>query len=318
MSFGIVTYNVLCRNYCNPKVYTAEYYDPLYIDFNYRYIKLWEKFNPFIEKRFIFCLQEVDVESSSYFQVDFKENNYDFFYHPYGSRASGNMGVAIAVPHDFKVFSVDKFRLSEGRKWPERKVGFFRGWYNYFWGAEEYKAWSRAKTCGNFLLTMGVEFQGKQVYISTIHMPCLYRYPDLMLTYLSLAVNRLDKISYYGPTVLAGDFNFTPDSQCYKAITTCKFEDEFGSFPPEDGMRPVFHLRMFSAVKTVHYAEPKWTNNSSSFGREKFTGTLDYIFKKDLFVTAASKGPAEDENALCPNKDEPSDHILLWAQFQLQ
>lgn len=47
-------------------------------------------------------------------------------------------------------------------------------------------------------------------------MPCLFNVRPVMVMHTSLAIKHLAKLAGSDPLVFAGDFNFNPDSDCYK------------------------------------------------------------------------------------------------------
>lgn len=52
--------------------------------------------------------------------------------------------------------------------------------------------------------------------VGTYHMPCLFNVRPVMVMHTSLAIKHLAKLAGSDPLVFAGDFNFNPDSDCYK------------------------------------------------------------------------------------------------------
>ncbi len=57
--------------------------------------------------------------------------------------------------------------------------------------------------------------------VSTYHMPCAFRFPHVMTCHTALSVHAAAAFAGHGtPFVLAGDFNFAPQSQQYELVTT--------------------------------------------------------------------------------------------------
>lgn len=52
--------------------------------------------------------------------------------------------------------------------------------------------------------------------VGTYHMPCLFNIRPVMVMHTSMAIKHLAKLAGSDPLVFAGDFNFNPDSDCYK------------------------------------------------------------------------------------------------------
>lgn len=55
--------------------------------------------------------------------------------------------------------------------------------------------------------------------VGTYHMPCMFMIPAVMTIHTSMAIKHLTKLAGADPLVFGGDFNFTPDSECYKLAT---------------------------------------------------------------------------------------------------
>lgn len=64
--------------------------------------------------------------------------------------------------------------------------------------------------------------------IGTYHMPCLFNNRPVMVMHTSMAIKHLAKLAGSDPLVFAGDFNFNPDSDCYKLAV----EGENAPAPP--------------------------------------------------------------------------------------
>ncbi len=76
---------------------------------------------------------------------------------------------------------------------------------------------------------------------------------------------------------------------------------------------------MLSAYATKNGTEPDFTNYARIREDPVFIATLDYIFHSNQWsVDAVEDLPHRDtvEGPL-PNKDEPSDHILISAEMSL-
>lgn len=50
-------------------------------------------------------------------------------------------------------------------------------------------------------------------------MPCMFMVPSVMTIHTSMAVKHFARLAGEDPLIFAGDFNFTPDSACYKLAT---------------------------------------------------------------------------------------------------
>ncbi|EDQ88599.1 uncharacterized protein MONBRDRAFT_32787 [Monosiga brevicollis MX1] len=125
----------------------------------------------------------------------------------------------------------------------------------------------------------------QELVVATYHMPCAFRYPKIMGAHAATVGQLVQKWAQDVPYVLAGDFNFQPDSDCYHLLTT----------------------------------EPDHTNMATT-PDNKFCGTLDYIFlAPKLGASAASVIPHREnvQDGPYPNAREPSDHLLIWADVHV-
>lgn len=55
--------------------------------------------------------------------------------------------------------------------------------------------------------------------VGTYHMPCMFLVPPVMTIHASMAIQHFAQLAGSDPLVFAGDFNFTPQSECYKLVT---------------------------------------------------------------------------------------------------
>lgn len=324
---SVVTYNILSKLLCNETSYSEPDYYASILNYQNRYQRLWIILEKHIAKRAVICLQEVDSETSCRLQLDFKKGGYDFYYHPYGTPFNGYMGVVIAVPNQFVVKQVNRFRLVDGKEWPEVNKSYFDSLLKYAtfgYFNNDYDNWNRMKNRFNFMLTVELEEQpGKSIFVSTVHLPCAFKNSSIMITTAALAVEHLQKIAGNSPYILTGDFNIVPNSEPYNLITNgyCDVTSIRNDYPANDIWNPnELELRpMKSAIRSFHGKEAEWTNYSISgvFGEKKpLKLTLDYIFVSIHFTVKNAFKSAEKDN-ICPNESEPSDHVLVWADLEL-
>jgi endonuclease/exonuclease/phosphatase family metal-dependent hydrolase len=142
------------------------------------------------------------------------------------------------------------------------------------------------------------------------------------------------------PCVLAGDFNQGPGSTSspnppYTLLTTGKLPtDSPGQPPAREGAWSVeLPSHFVSAYKAAKGAEPELTTMATQVDPRNpqpdppsFVGSIDYIFMNNgsaaaWAVKAVGRLPSlEEAKAACvsyPTADEPSDHLLLWADLSL-
>jgi len=164
-------------------------------------------------------------------------------------RFNGYMGVGIAYPrnsYDLKGCEVDV--LADREKWhldgkPPPKPWWSKalGWMGSF-TPKLLKSSAKPLECpfelasrrSNVMVTLHLSppFSPSSSFaISTYHMPCAFRTPQMMALHSSLSVRNIQqRAEQWGTSryVLAGDFNLKPDSGLYKMITTgqCPKDDK--------------------------------------------------------------------------------------------
>ncbi len=328
MDIKVVTYNILSRNLCNTKKYSLDHYVKEHIDNDYRYNKLLEAFRSFIKDSYIICLQEVDKVTSCKLQIFFRSKGYDFYYDPYGDYYNGYMGVAIALPSRLKVNRVEKYRLSDGKYWPREERPQLKytllswvsiGYINY---NTDYKIWRNARAKRNTMISLEIEDTDRNKYcISTLHMPCSFKNPSIMTTYVGLVKHRSKLFADGLPYIIAGDFNITPNSQLYKSLTdkVMCISSLLEDYNPVDKWNPnELNLDKLDSAHAVYFGrEPEYTCNTINSDIEsgvEFKDTLDYILYKGLRVLNAGTIHTKSPNVM-PNQHNPSDHIPVFAYF---
>lgn len=170
-----------------------------------------------------------------------------------------------------------------------------------------------------FLRLTHVDDEEHPFVVGVYHMPCVWWDTHVMTMHAALVVQALQTYADSLPHALLGDFNIKPEDTAYALITT-------GRLDPENMAQVQQHLYP-TWTPSVHpmrsaYAqvgeEPDYTNHTFSGGRA-FTGTLDYIFMSPHFTAKhVIETPAlAMSTPICPNHEEPSDHILIGATLDL-
>ena len=120
---------------------------------------------------------------------------------------------------------------------------------------------------------------GRLFAVTTYHMPCLFgsdKKCQVMTIHAAIAARHAKTFANGVPYVLAGDFNFKPDSAQYALVTNGRLAADHPQAPPpraeERGRRaPLRPLRSAYAIKDG--AEPEFTNLAfSSWSKEPFSG----------------------------------------------
>ena len=281
-----------------------------------------------MQKEYVICLQEVDVAFSNSLQIFFNESGYNFYYHPYGHAKNGYMGVATAVPRQFKVLAIDRVNPVDTEGWPaipkETWAEYFKGFLGY--KRKDFSLYKNFIGRRNFVLMLSIQdckdFEPIEVF--NIHMPCVYREQSFMELYLYLVLRHIGRRSSPG-SILAGDFNIQPGSIPYNLvadgeISGATFVWYFENFPEP---RKDFFSKidpMKSALRMAIGEEPKHTNKSYSCNND-FAGTVDYIFisgNLDCSRAGVAKKPGHDDynGGYMPHYLNPSDHFPIFAEIK--
>jgi len=159
--------------------------------------------------------------------------------------------------------------------------------------------------------------------VSTYHMPCAFWSPKVMLIHSALAVQHAQRVANGRPLALVGDWNFKPHEPQYKLITslTLPNPEDTPSYPDLDSWRLDTSLKpMNSAYAAANGKEPDFTNFAQIRDEPVFCETLDYIFlSQDIKVSSVKQLPPRGSiPGPLPTKDEPSDHLLLWAEIEVK
>eukprot|EP00750_Incisomonas_marina_P020255 INCI3873.1.p1 GENE.INCI3873.1~~INCI3873.1.p1 ORF type:complete len:396 (+),score=69.92 INCI3873.1:129-1316(+) len=169
---------------------------------------------------------------------------------------------------------------------------------------------------------------GQQFVVGVYHMPCLFFDLDVMVIHTALVVEAFDAFAGGDiPRVLLGDFNIKPGDPAYDMVIAGSLDSDrlariqqrvFPDWRPQL-LTPLDSAYCKASGKAGAAGEPEYTNHTFS-GGNPFTGTLDYIFISSHFDVSSviETPPLTDETVICPNHDEPSDHILIGATLTVR
>lgn len=356
------TYNILCSHLAGKNHF--RYCKPEFLDADYRLDLIKQKLQGEVDKKAVIAIQEIGHEWAGALHQFFAEENYYFVCNHYGSRFNNYMGVGLAVPlEDYRIEEVDTKRIGDTLliPWGPKKhwiVAFIMGWVMFIYGLIEnqlikYKLkqkphdlWQHVKDRWNQLVTMKLYSRKTKetFWVSTYHMPCAFKNPDMMTVHASLALKRLQMLAGAGPEepkegeepkeklpyVLMGDFNFKPEDGMYTLYTTGTLETTSPAYPSSrvgipKGVKFDFNpdvVPVRSAYVEANGEEPEYTNNARVHEMPHFMEALDYIFISDEWsvnqVESLDYLPSkEEQDEPFPNEVEPSDHVLIAAHLSL-
>lgn len=313
-----------------------------------RLARIMDKLQPHIEAGAIICLQEVSRAAWAEPLRDFfHKSDYEWHFSAYGRAFNGHMGVALAYPRRYTATRVETLRVADHKPWPAPAQGLLaRMWHAVSGllgqrlcggGRGQADAWTAAQARENVMIHVqlaptapdgaGADAGAPQprFCVGTYHMPCAFREPAVMTIHAALAAQAFHALSAGLPGVLAGDFNFQPDSACYSLLAAGRLdagrfpeaEPPARSFDPWQCDLPVPMQSAYAACQGGR--EPEFTNFAQARDEPPFIGTLDYLFATpECRPLAVLPLPAlEGFAGPMPTASEPSDHLLIGGTFQV-
>ncbi|KAM3575102.1 hypothetical protein VYU27_003015 [Nannochloropsis oceanica] len=340
----VVTYNILTPNYATPRDLPA--HPAVHLNEQERLQKILTKLKAETVQGSVIALQEISRAWAGHLHVFFAREGYHFVHSGYGRPSSGFMGVGLAWPHStLKAATVDISRLADAKPWPAppppgaltslsrgllrpfRRLLGTRGRGN---GKDE-DVMAAARDRSNTVIMAQLrskESEGLDFFIACYHMPCEFRRPPIMTVHAALLVQRLQALAQGKPHIVTGDFNFQPTWPQYQLITEGEMPTEHAHYPPmppTDPWTPRVEQPLKSALKVKWGQEPDFTCHSYADREtgERFCEPLDYIFLSPEWrvvdaVQLQSKKDALNLPCPFPDQDEPSDHVMLWADLSLE
>ncbi len=335
---SIVSYNILSSALASPSFYThcAEE-DLLSITRLLRIYKKLDKSMTEHKTRPIICLQEVSREWEGPLHVFFSRRNYHFITSLSGPAHHGYMGVAMAIPEDvYTIKDVNIRRIADTKQVPKIDEPKPSTHHLFIHKAQaildtcrgvkrerETCPWEDSLKRHNTMIAARVStLSSKQSFcIGTYHMPCAYWSPQIMVIHAALTVQHLQEFAQGDEHILAGDFNFGPNTPPYELITKNNPTIELKKLP-HDVWSPWLKTPLQDTYAQVN-KKPEATNYATTGGKPCFAGVLDYIFiSPGLTCKSVLELPSLDElkkqGASLPNAQEPSDHLLIGALLTFQ
>ena len=338
----VVSYNVLSSHLASPSHFST--LDPDHLEASNRLPLVLKKLEEAMvdQKNVVVCLQEVSHDWAAAFHTWFANRGYHLVTGLYGKKFNGYMGVAVAYPTAvFETLDMDIARLSDKRigGWPvaPETTVTSKVWNGVqsLWqiplkqmgltSPPPHDHWAISESRFNILVTATLRDKstGQAFCIGNYHMPCAYYAPMVMSIHSEMAARHVQDIaaSKNLPFILAGDWNITPDSAPYKLMTMGVLDKDDPSYPtPKHDMEwsPSIEA-MRSAYAVSGHGEPDFTNYARIKENDPFIDTLDYIFlSKEWKVTGVKQISHRSESGgPFPNQEEPSDHVLISADLEL-
>ncbi|CAF1588121.1 unnamed protein product [Adineta ricciae] len=318
MAVRIVSYNILVPIYAEQ----VDYYDkcdPEHLKTDYRWNLIQNQFEREITKHenTVVCIQELCLSLLPKLEIFFRRMNYSLFHNLYGGESNDYMGVGIAIPlsmqlDDISFVKIGDYIRSVCKKWENQDVSCENT-------EEVPDPWEAAMDRSNTLICVKVTINKRPLCIGTYHMPCMYKYPDIMAIHASIVKDLVFKYASGCNVILAGDFNFEPTTACYNELTKTGFPA--GSFPKskvyEVSYWPNTEQIFKSAYREKNGSEPAYTNYSCTYDQPVYCETLDYIFfAGQMTVDDVLNLPDRPSGRAYPDETNPSDHLLIAASFR--
>jgi 2',5'-phosphodiesterase len=327
MTIRVCSYNILSTNLCDPSWHVN--CKPEYLASFYRWKIISSRLLEQMRTNTIICLQELSDYWISALLVFFSSHNYTFVYD------SQFLGVGIAFPHKkYSLLGVDMIGVGQKLKeqcktkkrpknkscklscvWNKLSSLMYYGIPFYFTSSPP-DVWQTAIKKNNRLVRIILsDSDGRKFTIFNYHMPCSFDDPDVMNIHAGMLLRVVQEECVVLPYILAGDFNSIPGSSVYNMITR--------GFIPVMPMSSVYSTPWFeiTPLKSAYYTalgtEPTFTNHShTKISKVPFTNTIDYIFSNSGFEVKSilhtlDKVPEDT----FPNAEEPSDHLLIGAEY---
>ena len=332
MFVRIVTYNLLVPIYAEqPSYYLKCQPEFLKTEHRWNVIRAQLEQEIHLHQNTVICLQEVSRTMLPEINALFLRMDYNFVHSLYGGQYNDYMGVGIAVPVSMELKSTHLIGIGNHIRstvHPREKKSSFLTWCRDRWHWLMAKSieftidpWEIAMSRNNTLICLEVLMEGNLLSVGTYHMPCLYQIPDVMMIHSSVVKDLMFQLAAGHSFILAGDFNFEPRENSYRAITG-KLYAKNDLLPKSPYYQVSYWPKVDQILRSAYCekngTEPNYTNFASTTSSPNFCATLDYIFfSGDLVVDQVLELPDHPTGESYPDETHPSDHLMLAASFRL-
>ena len=283
----ITTYNLLAP--CTIGSVLSD--DPVHLQFEHRWPLILRDLAHFMELGHILVLQEVDaeIERNGLYKFLVSSDYYCVF------------GLRVEPRHHATVIAFPRTRYLVLQTSYER-IGHLiapppvhgDGFWRLFDEAQK----------RNYLMPWVLLFDretGRQFYVFGYHMPCVFQRPPVMSLQLEAVMRKIAELTRKTPFILAGDFNFQPDSALYEFATTARCPEAIRPYP-------AFSLWSSSCRQGLvdHLGKKSKLVTNKTPG---FQGRIDYIWTSANWRLVEFRCDRLKESI--PNRDHGSDHVPL-------
>ena len=308
LSVKLFTWNVLSESFFTPADYPT--YDPSFFDADRKRKQVLDKVSKMITGGHLIVLYEVcDGLRSELIQLAL-DLDYVLRDAYYGSEESGNMGIAVLWPREYKLLKYEQVVV--GQKIREKSKP--KSCWDRWWSSEKdpielakeernvmilvtlqkidsYGRSGPKFTLAGYQMPAFETLKCRQLHLWTVHDICRKFCPEAF----DLRLGVEESNSKIQPLMLCMDMmNITPRDPLYKYFPKCGL----------------------ISAHVVEGREPDFTiNTQSKFSGEVFKETIDYVWVNlSVIEKVVSKMPTKFTRLL-PNDKFPSDHY--WMQFEL-
>jgi 2',5'-phosphodiesterase len=229
----VASYNVLSSHLSAPSHFST--YDPTHLDPSARLKKIQANLQSELDSKAIICLQEVSTTWAGALHPYFNKAGYHFITALYGNRFNGYMGVALAVPNArYEIVDVDITRVADTKRMPRApKPTLFKQYLDkivsFFLSiatslklyTPPFDMWDNALYRTNQMICARLldKETGKVFVVGTYHMPCMFKFPSVMVTHCALSAQHIHRWAKQDPYIYTGDFNIKPHTSQYDLLT---------------------------------------------------------------------------------------------------
>lgn len=327
--FKMASFNMLNQSYMWPQVYDS-YVAPLYRSWDYRVKLLSNIVNHESVRSDIMCFQEMETQVYyNYWRPMFNDMGFgsEFIRKTkpvYWEKESENIdGVSI-------FFNRDKFELIECKKF--QISHYFKNEFNNLYNINfDKKVINETfETRNQVCLIMALRHKATQEVVLVANTHLYWKFDDIKLLQTLVVLEALNKfeIKYPGAkTLFSGDFNSKPTSSVYQFLKNNEIpsnNSDIAKYLQKDGIN--------SSSRALRTPVPLSRNVFDEIIQEQglFTcytkhlfGIFDYIwfnssdFHLLKFLSGVDQDYLQSIEGL-PNKDYPSDHIPIVAEFAIR
>lgn len=286
-----MTYNILSEMTVTPAWFPQT--DKKFLEPKHRMNLLKQYLQPYVDKHYILCLQEVSTKDWKHLKTYFEKVGY-LFVHQTISNGNSRLGLSICVPNQYKIINQYIVRVGQVIK---ESIG------NVIFDPDITEA------SGDKRQVVMVELQigSKNLFVATYHMPCRFLQQTLMEAHTLFAMKIINDVVGNSPVIFTGDFNSKYNEAVYKILTSNDYQNEFA----------LNVVSMFDSCKNFFKDSLTGVEERLPTCYDQKDGNsyiLDYIFYRNLQLISSE---LINHAFPIPNELYSSDHLPIIGTFSL-